>query len=92
MQTRMPTTTEMIMVSRDFLRWMPSISRPNPGTFAAETETEAEAGCLSEQPISHRGVSGVPVRLERPPEDPVSELRCPARALFVSNAWLWWAQ
>jgi hypothetical protein len=33
---------------------MPSISRPNPGTFAAEIETEAEAGCLSEQPISHR--------------------------------------
>jgi hypothetical protein len=48
-QQRAPTTRAMIIVSRLFLRWMPSISRPKPGTFA--------------------------VRLDRPPAEPVRELR-----------------
>lgn len=52
----------MTIVSRLFFLWIPSISRPNPGTFA--------------------------VRLDNPPDEPVSELRCPVKEFFVSKAWL----
>lgn len=59
-QHRTPTTTAMIMPSRLFLRWMPSIRRPKPGTLA--------------------------VKLARPPDEPVRELRCDVSAFLVSNA------
>lgn len=61
-QSSTPITTAMTMDSLPFLRWMPSISRPNPGTFAVSADS--------------------------PPEEPVRELRCPANAFLVSNAWL----
>lgn len=42
-QSSIPTTTAMTIVSRDFLRWIPSMRRPNPGTLAdAQTKKSRE--------------------------------------------------
>ena len=101
MQIKMATTIAMTSDSRNFFRWMPSINRPKPGTFAT---ADIAYVCMYFKITYDKILSickkhyhpmytiyvfiGLPERLLRPPEEFDRVLRWPNRAFFVSNAWL----